>query len=202
MCIKKLRVKESLPINENNKIYIYHKDKIHTQNKSFKISIIDVKDKQKHKNLDLEIKKIIDELSKIINLKFQLIDILNDFSADIRISCNENNFSWSPIGTDIYLNEYKDKPNMNLKELDDIKHEFGHMLGLDHEHQKLGLNIEWDQIKIVDLIMKNYNINEITEASTIYKTNFDEINNNLNIDQSIDFDADSVMCYFFFKRIL
>jgi len=148
----------------------------------------------------LEIKKIIDELSKIINLKFQLIDILNDFSADIRISCNENNFSWSPIGTDIYLNEYKDKPNMNLKELDDIKHEFGHMLGLDHEHQKLGLNIEWDQIKIVDLIMKNYNINEITEASTIYKTNFDEINNNLNIDQSIDFDADSVMCYFFSKE--
>ena len=69
----------------------------------------------------------------VANLKFDFNDAPN---ADIRITYDDNDGAWSYIGTDckgIPLNE----PTMNLGFLDDgtAAHEFGHAIGLAHEHQ-------------------------------------------------------------------
>jgi len=71
-----------------------------------------------------------------------------DYAAHIRISFNPNDGYWSFIGTDSGNPEYvlPGEPSMNLAGMDNadalppdwqktIFHEFGHALGLEHEHQ-------------------------------------------------------------------
>jgi serralysin len=78
-------------------------------------------------------------------------------TADLRIDFVQGNGSWSYLGTQC-RNIARDKPTMNFGWLDknstdeDIRsvvlHEFGHALGLIHEHQNPKDGINWDRAAV------------------------------------------------------
>lgn len=84
------------------------------------------------------------------NLKFERVS--DATRADIRIAFDANGGSWSVIGTDARLVPSTD-PTMNLgwatektpaSEFDSVVlHEFGHAIGLLHEHNHPELRLKW-----------------------------------------------------------
>lgn len=90
----------------------------------------------------------------------------NDPDAEIRISFAAGPGSWSFIGTD-NLSISKNQPTMNFGWLkantsDDeysrvVKHEFGHAIGMIHEHQHPQANIPWDKQAVYDYYMSSQN---------------------------------------------
>lgn len=99
---------------------------------------------------------IAKEWETLTNLK---LDFGQAGSADIRISFAEKGFSWSTVGTDAQTVP-ADEPTMNYGWLEPntseseyervVRHEFGHALGMIHEHQNpaaLG-QIPWDKAKV------------------------------------------------------
>ena len=87
------------------------------------------------------------------NIVFKFV---NTKDADIRISF-QNKGSWSAVGTDALVKEFfpKDKPTMNYGwlRLDSpeseysrvVLHEFGHALGMIHEHSSPVNGINWNK---------------------------------------------------------
>jgi hypothetical protein len=124
------------------------------------------------------------------NLKF----LFNDApDAEIRISFDENDGAWSYVGTDskrIPLNQ----PTMNLGWTDGgvIAHEFGHAIGLSHEHQNPQGGIEWNEAKVIADLSGSPNY---WSASTIRHN----VLNKYSVDQVrlTDFDRSSIMLYAF-----
>jgi serralysin len=87
------------------------------------------------------------------NIKFEFVKDEQD--TDIRIAFQKGDGSWSTIGTDAATVD-RNEPTMNLGWLDEntedkeysrvVKHEFGHALGLIHEHQNPGGHpIHWNK---------------------------------------------------------
>jgi Matrixin len=80
----------------------------------------------------------------------------SDPDAEIRISFEQQG-SWSALGTDALVEEFfpKDQPTMNYGWLTPeseeaeysrvVLHEFGHALGLIHEHQNPADGIQWNR---------------------------------------------------------
>ncbi len=82
------------------------------------------------------------------NLKFIFDDAPN---AQIRIAFNGNDGAWSYIGKDA-LNIPLDQPTMNLGWQDEgvVLHEFGHAIGMIHEHQNPIANpIQWNKPNVI-----------------------------------------------------
>jgi hypothetical protein len=113
--------------------------------------------------------------------------------ADIRISFDASDGAWSYIGTDakgIPANE----ATMNLGFLDGgtAAHEFGHAIGLAHEHQNPAGGIQWNEPVVIQAMAGSPNF--WTEAQTrhniLRKYTADQLNGTA-------FDNDSVMLYFF-----
>lgn len=84
-----------------------------------------------------------------INLTF---DFVEGTQGDIRISSNTYSYYASTIGTDALLIDDHDEPTMHIgtdywwdRYIPNIIHEFGHMLGLEHEHLHPQCNIPWDK---------------------------------------------------------
>ena len=88
------------------------------------------------------------------NINWKFIENIND--SDARITFNSEG-SWSFIGTQV-KDIPKSDPTMSLSTLKSFKeivdkrqtvlHEFGHLLGLIHEHQSPGIASEWNWEKI------------------------------------------------------
>jgi hypothetical protein len=91
------------------------------------------------------VSKTINTWEKYANVFF---DKVEDWTkAEIRISFDPSKGSWSAIGTDARNTAFAGKATMNLGRLPDdgayltsrhkatILHEFGHALGMVHEHQ-------------------------------------------------------------------
>ncbi|EFQ63492.1 hypothetical protein PFWH6_3173 [Pseudomonas fluorescens WH6] len=98
------------------------------------------------------IKKHIKTFAPLVNLKFKFVDAAD---ADIRISTKKDiEGDWSSLGTDA-LKVPKHKPTMhlNIHTSEDILamnilHEFGHALGLEHEHQHPDRTVDFNTPKV------------------------------------------------------
>ena len=128
--------------------------------------------------------------TQFANLKF---DFNNAADAEIRIAFNADDGAWSYVGTDnrgIPL----DQPTMNLGFMDGgtAGHEFGHAIGLAHEHQNPAGGIEWNEAKVLqDLSGPPNNWNEAQiRHNVLSKYRVDQV-------KGTAFDADSIMLYFF-----
>jgi hypothetical protein len=85
--------------------------------------------------------------TQFANLKFEFN---NAPDAEIRVTFDSSDGAWSYVGTDnqgIPLSQ----PTMNLGFLDGgtAAHEFGHAIGLAHEHQNPAGGIEWNEAKVL-----------------------------------------------------
>jgi hypothetical protein len=99
---------------------------------------------------------IAKEWEALANLKLEFV---TSGAAQIRISFAEKDFSWSTVGTDA-LTVPADQPTMNYGWLEPdtemreyqrvVRHEFGHALGMIHEHQNPAAQgqIPWDKDKV------------------------------------------------------
>ncbi|WP_277962024.1 M12 family metallopeptidase [Pseudomonas sp. RIT-To-2] len=82
------------------------------------------------------------------NLKFELVD--NWREADIKIESGVQPYEWSCVGTDALLNNNEATMGLNVRhDTPDLKqrvlHEFGHALGMQHEHQHPDADITWNE---------------------------------------------------------
>jgi len=128
--------------------------------------------------------------SQHANLKF---DFNNAANAEIRIAFDASDGAWSYVGTDcrgIALNE----PTMNLGFLDGgtAAHEFGHTIGLAHEHQNPAGGIKWNEAAVIREMKKSPNFwdEQTTRHNILRKYSVDQVN-------GTQVDPDSVMLYFF-----
>lgn len=124
------------------------------------------------------------------NLNFEFTD---DPRAKIRVTFDPNGGAWSYIGTD-NLQIPLHAATLNLGWLDKgvILHEFGHMIGLGHEHQSPHGGIIWNEDAVIrdlsgppnfwDETTIRHNVLEKYAADQIHGT---------------EFDTDSIMLYAF-----
>jgi hypothetical protein len=125
-------------------------------------------------------------------LRFEIID---GKQGDIRVSDDEGmNGNWSTIGTDALL-EDENLPTLHLERTDDSKqfrvnalHEFGHALGLLHEHQHPQNSLEWDKQAVHD-----YFVNESFPEEVLQGQIFDPVTG--SDVQITPYDSQSVMHY-------
>ena len=141
-----------------------------------------------------QIKTWVTQWTACANLYFDFVD---DTQADIRIGFADGEGSWSAVGTDARdtslfpINE----KTMNFGwQLDEgtVLHEFGHAIGLGHEHQNQQGGIQWNETKVISALSgaPNYWSPEMTRHNVLRKYNIDQINGTA-------FDPDSIMLYFF-----
>jgi serralysin len=143
-----------------------------------------------------KVEKFAKQWEEFANIKFVFG---NNPDAEIRISFDQNDGSWSYIGTHCKAID-KDKATMNYGWLNPntpdteysrvVLHEFGHALGCIHEHQNPTANIPWDK----DAVYRYYmgSPNNWTE---------EDIENNIfaryseGITSFTEFDPTSIMLY-------
>jgi serralysin len=101
-------------------------------------------------------------------------------SAQIRIAFQQGHGSWSYIGTDCTGVKHPDDPTMNFGWLtpassdtdiqEVVLHEFGHALGLIHEHQSPISPIQWNRPAVIkDLSGPPNNWDEATIEHNVFK---------------------------------
>lgn len=114
---------------------------------------------------------------QMANLKLNFLD---SAATDIRIAFEQGNGSWSYLGTDAQQIA-ADEPTMNYGWLtpdstDDelrrvVLHEFGHALGLIHEHQNPDRPIAWNKAAVIaDLSQPPNSWSPETIENNIFKT--------------------------------
>ena len=139
------------------------------------------------------IKLIVKErIEPIVNLSFTFIT--DPKKAEVRITFDETQGAWSLLGTDCLTEKDYKQPTMNLGWFDvpTVMHEFGHTLGLIHEHQNpSGNKIQWDVEKDYNWASKTQGWDkETTYTNIIEKYDSNQINGS-------EFDPESIMLYFF-----
>jgi hypothetical protein len=102
-----------------------------------------------------KVANIAREWEQSTNLK---LDFVNGGAAEVRITFKEKGFSWSTVGTDSMTRPKEPsmnygwlQPNTPVREYRRVVlHEFGHALGMIHEHQNPAAagQIPWDKPKV------------------------------------------------------
>lgn len=142
------------------------------------------------------IEPIAHEWSQYANLAF---DFVKGPRADIRISFDPRTGSWSYLGVQSNAFWLFGKPSMNYGWLTPttdedeyrrvVLHEFGHALGLVHEHLQPRATIPWDEQKVYDYFQRTNGWSpEQTRAQVLAR---------VQADRFTPFDRDSIMLYHF-----
>jgi serralysin len=137
------------------------------------------------------------EWTRHANLVLEFVDVTEN--SDIRISFQDRRSAWSRIGIDCRTVP-RNLPTMNFGLLEPessdqavmqlVLHEFGHALGLLHEHQHPALGISWNRPKVYNFYGRRP-----------YYWNRDDVNRNIferyNRDRTMhsEPDTDSIMMY-------
>jgi serralysin len=120
--------------------------------------------------------------------------------GDIRISFNEG-ASWSALGTDALVDAFfpENSPTMNLgwltpessqRVLDEVVlHEFGHALGLVHEHQNPAARLRWNREAVYRDMAQEPNC---WDEETVDRNFFAQYNGTVT---NSEFDPQSIMLY-------
>lgn len=87
------------------------------------------------------------EWMNVVNLKFVKVD---GGESEIRVSFDQNDGAWSYIGTDA-LSISDNEATLNLGWVDKgvVLHEFGHAIGMGHEHQNPKGGIKWNEANVI-----------------------------------------------------
>jgi len=148
------------------------------------------------------IRDFANEWSKYANIRFAWMT--KPVLADIRIAFNEEDGSWSFVGTDI-LTLDKSEPTMNLGwavpgiEDEDLRsvvqHEFGHSIGLIHEHQNPIGGFKWNKSRVYADLAKapNYWNRKTVDENMFMTYSMDQI-------RGTQLDRFSIMMYAFPKE--
>jgi len=154
--------------------------------------------KSERLKVEAKVKKYVKEWEKYANIKFQFTS--NSKTADIRIGMDTTSGWWSKIGIDAknYSGKtmnYGWKGSSIKKGITEksyrrkVLHEFGHALGLKHEHQNPAGGICWDW----DLAIKYYkDANDWSEERT--RNNLEALATR-DVGNSTQFDPKSIMIY-------
>ena len=152
------------------------------------------------KNPKISIPDAIKEIVKsrynnLLNVQFNFLEELDSSSADIRISFNKDGGSWSLVGTDC-KNAKGYTMNFGWFDVATVLHEFGHALGLVHEHQNNKDNpIKWNDQVVYRWAKETQGWDkETTQTNILDAYNSTQINGS-------NFDPNSIMLYFFPARL-
>jgi Astacin (Peptidase family M12A) len=127
------------------------------------------------------------------------LDFVTTGATDIRVSFAEKGFSWSAVGTDAStvpaskatVNFGWLDPNTDLREYQRVvRHEFGHTLGMIHEHQNPAAQgqLPWDKPKVYAYYAQQ-NWTPAAVDSNIFDVYSEDSTNHTT------FDKDSIMEY-------
>jgi hypothetical protein len=135
------------------------------------------------------VKKIVRErIQPLVGLKFVFVP----HSGMVRVGFNPHGGTSSLVGTDCIKSKEKITMNFGWLDASTIMHEFGHVLGLIHEHENPnGKTIQWDDSKVYTLAKQTHGWDHETTYHNIlerYKAN--QVN-------ASKFDSKSVMLYYF-----
>jgi hypothetical protein len=155
---------------------------------TLRVSFLDGADFQKQK-----VRLFAPEWSKYANIKFEFVE---NGASDIRISF-ESGGSWSYVGTS--AEKHINQTTMNFGWFDEkttdeefkrvVWHEFGHALGLVHEHQSPAAAIKWNKPVVIKYYKDTFGWNENSVQKSIFdKYSEEQVNHT-------DYDPASIMHY-------
>lgn len=137
------------------------------------------------------VKKIVKErIQPLVNLRLEFVD--DPTQANIRISFDPDGGAWSLVGTDALHQKTGATMNLGWFDAPTVMHEFGHMLGMIHEHQNpRGEKIKWNDAAVYKWAKATQGWSEkMTEQNIIDRYDISSINGS-------NFDPQSIMLYFF-----
>jgi hypothetical protein len=136
------------------------------------------------------VKAIVPQWTQHANLNFEFTDAVE---AEIRVTFDASDGAWSYVGTD-NLNIPRPNATLNLGWQDEgvILHEFGHMIGLSHEHQNPAQGIQWNEPVVIQELAgpPNFWSESTVRHNVLNKYSADILH-------GTDFDTESVMLYAF-----
>ena len=134
------------------------------------------------------VKQVAVQWSAYANIYFEFVE---GGDSDIRITFDENDGAWSAVGTDA-SSASQFRPTMNLGWLDEavVLHEFGHAIGLGHEHQNPVGGIQWNKPVVYDELSgpPNYWDEDTVDHNLFGRYDSDEI-------RATELDPASIMMY-------
>lgn len=136
------------------------------------------------------VREIAPEWTEFANLQFEFT---TSPSATIRVSFDASDGAWSYVGTDnLQIPVHAATLNLGWQDRSVILHEFGHMVGLAHEHQNPKGGIHWNEQAVIAALSgaPNYWDEATIRHNVLDKYSLDQI-------LGTDFDRESIMLYAF-----
>ena len=138
------------------------------------------------------VKEIAPQWSQHANVRFEFVQ---GGASDIRVGFDPKGGHWSMVGTAARYEQGQKTMNLALRgratagEERVILHEFGHALGLMHEHQNPNLSIQWNEQVIIAELQESQGWDEAkTRHNVLNRLDVTQMNSTM-------FDENSIMLY-------